>query len=127
MGWPKTNERYRLYKERRSGTYLLVGMDDDATNPDGSRLYVGELFSTPRKTPTLTTGTVSAEYLRMTCSRVGWTDLPRAWQEAFLTFWFELEPKEDPKDCRGLWPMGTTAEEKEHALLGTTANLHQQG
>lgn len=116
MGWPRTNERYRLYKERRGGTYLLVGMDDDAVNPDGSRLYVGELFLTPRATPALTTGTLSLEYLRLTCSRVAWGDLPRVWKTAFLTFWFELEPAEDPKDCRGLWRTGTTDKEKEDAL-----------
>lgn len=105
MGWPRKHEEYRLYLDRKDKTYILVSTE--MRSPDGCYSCVQELMkNNDPEHPKLTTGKVSDEYIRSHCRRVSWNDLPAVWQREFMDKWFDQPPKEDPRNCRGLWRIG---------------------
>jgi hypothetical protein len=91
MGWPRKNERLRLYFERKAKTYLLY----DPETGEG----VGEImmYNDPEK-PSLASTSISTVYLYKKCCRVQWSDMPMVWQDA-LAKWLT----DKPKDYRGFW------------------------
>lgn len=104
MGWPKKNEDYRLYYVRKDKTYLLVRTAEElSTRPDAIEC-LGELMQhNDPNNPKLASGSACDAYIRNNCRRVSWNDLPDVWKQAFLDRWFNHEPVEDPRNCRGLW------------------------
>jgi len=102
MGWPKKNEFYRLYYERKNKTYLLVEVLNDSRNPDGSYQAYGELLinNDPDK-PTLCETSVSPMHIYKKCRRVSWKDVPGVWQKAFLD-----RMSFPPEMIRGFWKIG---------------------
>ncbi len=106
MGWPKKNEKYRLYFEKRQKTYLLVQVDHKIRRSLFNA--VGELSK--REDPDvlrLDYLTVSITYLHKSCRRVEWNELPVKWRKAFLEMWFLKYPVENPFERKGLWRVET--------------------
>ena len=104
MGWPKKDEGMRLYFERKAKSYLLL--TDLKPDYQGNLGGLGELYiDNDPDTPHLCNGMVSPEHIYKKCRRASWSDLPEVWKKAFMDHWFNLEPKESPKDYRGLWRM----------------------
>ena len=115
MGWPRKDEKMRLYYEIKSKTYLLVFINPDYPNKYD---YIGELLSdnNPNQ-PMLAKGTTSPFYLitygkGTNVRRVSWDELPDVWRKAFMDYYFNKEPKENPKDMPGLWRSEDKQKEK---------------
>lgn len=107
MGWPKKNEGFRLYFERKGKTYLLVEIStqEELEEERAGGFYrdgysgVGEVMvDNDLESPKLASTGVSTMFLRRKCRRVQWSDMPEVWQDA-LNKWINGEPK----DFRGLW------------------------
>jgi hypothetical protein len=102
MGWPKKDERLRLYFERKAKSYLLIDVDE-SREMQKLRLSdyagIGEVMidNNPAR-PMLATTTVSAMHLYRHCRRAQWSDMPEVWQRA-LADWLT----EPPENYRGLW------------------------
>lgn len=93
MGWPKKNERLRLYFERKPKSYLLY-------DPETQEGIAELLIDNDPNDPTLCTTTVSPIYLYQKCRRASWNDLPKVWRDAFKGYLVD-----EPEDYRGLWRM----------------------
>ena len=93
MGWPKKDERMRIYFERKAKAYLLY----DPETEDG----IGEILvdNDPNR-PMLNTTGISPVFLYQKCRRVSWNDVPEVWRRA-LGYWLI----DKPEDYRGLWRM----------------------
>jgi len=107
MGWPKKNEVFRLYFERKAKTYLLVELIPEEERTELFRSgHRGEFLSAagelmthndPER-PVLCSCNPSSEYIYKKCKRVQWSDMPEVWQDA-LRMWIPGKPE----DFRGLW------------------------
>jgi hypothetical protein len=93
MGWPKRNERLRVYLERKAKSYLLYDPVD--------KFGIGEvlIYNDPEN-PTLATTGISLSHIHTKCRRVSWDDMPEVWRNAFRG-WLT----DSPEDYRGLWRM----------------------
>ena len=107
MGWPKKNEGFRLYFERKNKTYLLVEIPTPEQEQKNRMYYakgyegIGELLvNNDPERPMLCTCNPSRDYLYKNCRRVSWDEMPEVWQNA-LAKWINGKPK----DFRGLWRM----------------------
>lgn len=109
MGWPKKNETFRLYYERKNKTYLMVSINE---RHEGTSYLscarvscyeaVGELMQEPDpKAPWPCTTSVSPMHLYMKCRRVSWNELPKIWKDSFNSY-LELPPQM----VRGFWRIG---------------------
>jgi hypothetical protein len=107
MGWPKKNEGFRLYFERKAKTYLLIEIPDpEVLEQERKQGYyrrgyegVGEIMvHNDPESPKLASCNPSDMHLYRKCRRVQWSDMPQVWQDA-LASWING----DPKDFRGLW------------------------
>jgi len=107
MGWPKKNEGFRLYFERKAKTYLLVEIPtpEELKEERKGGYYrkgyegVGEvLVNNNPENPALCSCNPSPDYLYKNCRRAQWSDMPEIWQKA-LAKWINGEPT----DYRGLW------------------------
>ena len=106
MGWPKKNEGFRLYFERKAKTYLLVDIPTPEEARERRLAYLGGTYEcigevlehNNPENPCLATSSVSPMHLYKKCRRVQWSDMPEVWQKA-LAQWMNGEPK----DYRGLW------------------------
>jgi len=107
MGWPRKNEGFRLYFERKDKTYLLVEIQTpEELKEERAGGYfrrgqdaIGEVMvNNDSENPKLASTTVSPTHLHKKCRRVQWTDIPEVWQDALKT-WINGHPK----DFRGLW------------------------
>ena len=99
MGWPRKNESCRLYRERADKSYLLVILEN-GRNGDGTWGALANAYAGPE--PSLCTTGVSDLFLRNSCKRVAWDDLPVDWQETFRAAMREWDTS-DPKQIRGFW------------------------
>jgi len=106
MGWPRKNEGFRIYFERKDKTYLLVviptleELEEERKGGYYRKGYegVGEVMvNNNPDNPKLCSCNPSPGYLR-NCRRVQWTDMPEVWQDA-LKSWINGHPK----DYRGFW------------------------
>lgn len=94
MGWPKKDEGFRLYLERKAKSYLLVEIPTYDS--------VGEmLIDNDPERPCLGSCNPDHSHLYKKCKRVSWDEMPEVWQKA-LAQWITGEPE----DYRGLWRMG---------------------
>ena len=103
MGWPKKDERLRLYFERKAKTYLLIDLDESKEGQKALSTVaywgIGEvLIDNNPERPCLATTSVSAMHLYKKCRRAQWSDMPEVWQQA-LGEWLT----EPPENYRGLW------------------------
>lgn len=97
MGWPKKNEIFRLYLERKNKTYLLVLVNE--RRPDGYYDGIGELLLYPDpNNPQVCFTSVSDQHIYRHCRRVAWNDMPPVWQGALLK-----HLSETPDKYPGLW------------------------
>lgn len=108
MGWPRKNEDARLYRERKSGAYLMV-ITANGRNRDGTWDAIANVYE-DRSDPCLSSTGASDRYLHLRCKRVEWSELPEEWKEAFLC---RMEGWEEdgsdatnPEDVRGFWRIG---------------------
>jgi len=110
MGWPKKNEGYRLYFERKAKSYLLLDPERDPQQTDYSA--IGELLiDNDPEHPRLCSCEVSDMHLYRHCRRVSWAELPEVWRRAFLASGIQDYVNDDwvpfdPTSHRGLWRIG---------------------
>lgn len=106
MGWPKKNEGFRLYFERKAKTYLIL--EPDERSYDGNYPGVAEVMTNndPDR-PCLGTTGVSDSFLYSHCRRASWAEMPPVWRAA-LASWMT----EPPEKHRGLWRIGEMEEFK---------------
>ena len=95
MGWPRKNEGYRLYLERKDKSYIMVALANGRAT-DGCLEAIANVH--PDSHPCLMTTGVYDAYLRNACRRVEWSELPKEWQAAFLMKLDDL-----PVNIRGFW------------------------
>jgi len=102
MGWPKKNEEYRLYYERKAKTYLLITIDP---NHKGTHSCVCEVLTNNNpENPMLCHSDCSPLYISENwLKRVQWDELPKVWQAAFKDCHLDIDPREHPENIRGLW------------------------
>lgn len=93
MGWPRSDERLRVYYERRNKTYLLL-------DPDTMECIGEVLVNNDPDVPRLASSTTNRSYLCGHCSRRSWSQVPEVWRKA-LAEWMV----DDPEEYRGLWNM----------------------
>ena len=98
MGWPRSREECRLYRER-DGSYVLV-IVENGCNGSGHWDAIANAFAGP--TPSLASTGVSDEYLRQWgMKRVEWSVLPDEWKRAFLRYLEDWNMT--PEAIRGFW------------------------
>lgn len=109
MGWPRKEERLRLYFERKAKTYLLIDVDSKKERPDCNYDAIGELMidNDPEK-PCLCTTAASDDHLYRHCRRVAWNEMPEIWQKAFANYLTD-----PPEKYRGLWRHNEPVESRE--------------
>ncbi len=94
-GWPRTNEGFRLYKERDEA-YLML----DIPAQGGYYSAIANAFKGPE--PSLGSCSVALNFTYVKgCKRVQWSELPKEWKAAFIQ-WINVKPK----DVRGFWLVG---------------------
>jgi hypothetical protein len=98
MGFPRSNEGYRLYQEKAMKSFLMIIMEN-GKNGSGSWDAIANVYG--GSTPSLCSTGASPDYLKNCCRRVQWSDLPEEWKRAFLAYMTEK-----PEDIRGLWHVG---------------------
>ena len=106
MGWPKKNEGFRLYFERKTKTYLLVEIPTPEEARERRLAYLGGTYNAVGEVlvennpehPCLATTNVHPMHLYKKCRRVEWRDMPDIWKR-MLERWIDGEPR----DYRGLW------------------------
>jgi hypothetical protein len=98
-GWPRKDERLRIYRERDGGYFLLepesceLGRGYDAI----ANVYWGDR-------PSLCSCTISPAYLLSGgIKRVQWCEVPEEWQAAFRRW---LPEGVGPEAIRGYWLVG---------------------
>ena len=106
MGWPKKNEGFRVYLERKAKSYLLVCIPTPEEERERRLAYLGGTYdgvgevmcdNNPER-PCVASCNVAPMHLYKKCRRVQWSDLPKVWQDA-LAEWMNGSPE----DYRGLW------------------------
>ena len=100
MGWPKKNEGFRLYFERKAKSYLLVDPDAVISGSNNCECIGEVLIQNDPERPCTASSSVSPMYLYKKCRRASWSEMPEIWQRA-LAEWMTGKPE----DHRGLWRM----------------------
>lgn len=99
MGWPRKDERVRLYFERKQKSYLLIDLDATEQRRKAHLSgYEGLANVLYGSMPSLCSTEISAMYLYRHCRRVQWSDMPEEWQKAMAERLCEA-----PENYRGLW------------------------
>jgi hypothetical protein len=105
MGWPK-KDKMRLYYDRTDKSYLMVLQGNNHRNPNGCQECVSELMEdNDPNNPKLCLGSVHPDHIRGHCKRVSWGDLPKVWQDEFLSCYLHSDPEYmvEPENVRGFW------------------------
>jgi len=107
MGWPKSNEGFRLSDEREAKTYLLVEVPDkEELKRERENGYYRKYFdgvgevrtNNDPENPCLAQTQVGNMHTYKKCKRVEWSEMPEVWQKA-MAEWINGSPE----DYRGLW------------------------
>ena len=112
MGWPRTNEGLRIYRDKDKKSYFMVIVDDSVV----PHLTLGPCYDaianvlTEPLPPSLCGTQVSRRYISDNwLKRVSWEELPRVWQKAFREYMQRDGSRFNPRDYRGLWRVGDSA------------------
>ena len=98
MGWPRSKEECRLYRERE-GSYVMVLVENGRSGA-GNWDAIANVYSSSN--PSLCGTSVSDGYLQQWgMKRVEWSILPEEWKQAFLHYIRDWDTT--PEAIRGFW------------------------
>ena len=105
MGWARTNELARIYKEPNKAFLLVFIPDESEKNQpfyrEGNLEAVGEVrVNNDPESPMLCSCNTTQGYIRNR-KRVAFNELPEVWQDAFKRILLQDDWKLE--DYRGLW------------------------